>query len=323
MTPDPWEEARRARDEALSMHTGNSRAEEYRRGAILMSWQRLTGEQVWPLIDTLQVELRSDTNLVDSYAAGEILKQVQSAAALVDRYRRNPRSKDIRVTRRDRERAQIFLEGQAGRTLVFRVPAVGLDSQGLDIGEHAGRASRAIADLITTLPQSAEDSRAVEGILGAPPLVREAVNRLSKAALQADDGLELSFTTNDAQMTSTLSHDSAAELTKFLSDKEFVEDIEEVDGLLDGMRGTRRVFYLIRPDKAEISGAVETDLLVEVRGLLGKHVRARLATTQWHKRLGRYGDKTYRLLSIEPVATQGSLDDEWGGINEDGNSEEP
>ncbi|WP_433658089.1 hypothetical protein ACQPW1_39865 [Nocardia sp. CA-128927] len=307
MTPDPWAELRRLRDDILA-ELGDSPGDHYEREAMLMAWESHTGENAFPLMDTLRVEMRGE-DIIGAYAAGEILKQFQSATALIDRYRRNPRARGTGISRRDRERAQIVLEGQAGSTIVFRVPAVAPEMYGLDIGQYAGRASKALAELMETLPETADES--LQGILGAPPLVREAVHRISRAALQAEDGLGLQFRTGENELTSVLSYDKAQLLTKFLSDKEFIEDEETVEGLLDGMRGTRRVFYLVDADRSEISGAVEADLIPQVHELLGRHVIARLATTQWHKRLGRYGDKTYRLLSVEPAPEQGNFDDEW------------
>ncbi|WP_219858755.1 hypothetical protein [Mycobacterium persicum] len=90
------------------------------------------------------------------------------------------------------------------------------------------------------------------------------------------EGLELDLETSAEEIKSVLTRDRAAKLLTFLGNRDTVEDTETVVGRLDGFRGTRRVFYLIKDDNSEIAGSIEGDLLSTVRNLVGTRVRARI-----------------------------------------------
>jgi hypothetical protein len=305
---DPVEEfdaLRRARDAALAADTGDELVDTYERGAIMMAWTQVAGQPP-ALTDTLRVTLLGADD-VDSYTIGTVSRAFQNAVARVDKATRRPNSAAVSPTRRDRERAELVQQAQVGNTMYFRVPAVPLPPGGYDIGTQSGRAGAAIRELVEILPASADDEEAAKGILGAPRLLRLAVQDISSAATLVPEGLELDLETNSDEIKSVLTRDRATRLLTFLGNRDTVEDTETVTGKLDGFRGTRRVFYLIKDDNSEIAGSIEGDLLTTVRNLVGMRVRAHVSTTRWRARNGRLGPKHYGLLSLEPAGEQGTM----------------
>lgn len=304
------EELRALRDEALSELGGsNSIAAQYERGAVQMGWEGLTGERADSETDTLLVELRG-LDKVGSYAAGKVSTSLQNAVACIGRFQRNPRvSAQSSITRAERERFEIVQEAQIGGTLVFRVPAIPIESLSLEVGKYPAVAGRAVKELIDTLPRTDNDGWTVDGVLGAPPLIRRAVHDLSKAATFLPEGIAMNLTPERGQAAiAELSHQRADQLRRDLDLRNDIVGSETHTGLLDGLRGTRRVFYLIEDDEAEIAGAVDSELVADVEALEHQRVHVRLETTQWVKKNGRLGRKAYRLLAIEPAPVQEQLD---------------
>ncbi|KZS83991.1 hypothetical protein B4U45_18655 [Mycobacterium persicum] len=155
--------------------------------------------------------------------------------------------------------------------------------------------------MVETLRASTDDEESAKGILGAPRLLRLAIQDISNVAALVPEGLELDLETSAEEIKSVLTRDRAAKLLTFLGNRDTVEDTETVVGRLDGFRGTRRVFYLIKDDNSEIAGSIEGDLLSTVRNLVGTRVRARVSTTRWRAQNGRLGPKHYGLLDLMPA----------------------
>ncbi|UGT90729.1 hypothetical protein [Mycobacterium ostraviense] len=308
MTVDPVDEfgaLRRARDAALAAETGDELVDAYEQGAIMMAWSQVVG-QMPTLTDTLRVTILGADD-IDSYTVGTVSRAFQNAVARVDKATRRPTSTALSLTRRDRERAELVQQAQVGNTVYFRVPAVPLSPGGYDIGIQSGRAGAAIRELVETLPASADDEESAKGILGASRLLRLAVQDISNVAALVPEGLELDLETSAEEIKSVLTRDRAAKLLTFLGNRDTVEDTETVVGKLDGFRGTRRVFYLIKDDNSEIAGSIEGDLLSTVRNLVGTRVRARVSTTRWRAQNGRLGPKHYGLLDLMPAGEQEAM----------------
>ncbi|RPA64890.1 hypothetical protein EF294_07345 [Gordonia oryzae] len=302
------EDLRSLRDEALTSVAGRSLADQYERGAILLGWEGLTGERGEADVDTLRVELRGVAR-AGSYDVGRISTSLQNAVAYIGKYQKNRSvSPQSTLTRADRRRFEIVQEAQFGSNLVFRVPAIDIEPRGLDVGRHATVAGSALRELIATLPEADDDAWSPLGVMGAPPLVRRAVHDVSKAVADLPDGIALRLIPETGSETeAALSHARATLLRTELDNREDVIDEERHSGLLDGLRGTRRVFYLVKDDDQEIVGAVDAAMVQEVEQFEHTRVTMTLETTQWVKKNGRLGDKAYRLLRVEPAQEQGKF----------------
>ncbi|MCX8559825.1 hypothetical protein OS122_02785 [Mycolicibacterium mucogenicum] len=296
-------------DAAIAECGGDSMADRYERGALSMAWEGLTGEAAAAATDTLSVELRG-VETVGSYPIGRVSTALQNAVAYIGKYQRNPRiSPQASLAPRDRERFKVVQEAQVGNTLIFRVPAIPMEPTGVDIGRYSAVAGRALRELIETLPQADNDSWSPAGILGSPLMIRRALHDISRAAADLPDGLAMRLVPESGPPTDAeLSHARAADLKHELDDRSNVIGTENPIGLLDGLRGTRRVFYLIKDDGAEIAGAVDAELLQRVEQFEHQRVQIHVETTQWVKKNGRLGRKAYRLLDIGEAPEQLELE---------------
>jgi predicted phosphoribosyltransferase len=301
---DDLNELRRLRDEALGHRFDDALVDAYHRGSIGMAWREVAdAESIEPppvLMDTFRVEVLGLPS-VPSALAGLIASGVQRATTQMDSALLRPQSAALRPSREDRDDTLVIQEGAAGNTLIFRAPAAVLREDGIDFGVHPNRAGRALQQLMNVLPENPEDIGSfIRGIGSAPVLERQAVQTMSRLALNSPFGLGLNLENPRVSVRSNFNKQSAEQVDDYLRDRQVNTSTEERTGILDGFRGTRRVFYLITEDGREIAGSVDDALLPTVRRLAGQRVLAHLAATQWAARSGSLGPKHYDLLKIEP-----------------------
>lgn len=283
--------------------------QDYERNVIRASWKALTGEDLG-VADTLCVQLRSDADQIDSYTSGQLQQAISTAAAGIAKWQRKPGRTASPVNRDDRAMARLLQPSVSHNLLVFKVPAEQSILPGYDVPTAA---SPALRELIETLPASDDSNIALDGIFGSHPLVRQAVQTLSKATRQIPGGIDLDlFVPGEAgSRKSVLTSSVAKEIDESLDTPSATETTRTLYGYLDGFRATRRVFYLIenrgQSNEREIPGAVSGELLETVRELAGKDVVARVIETKWQTRSARRGRSTYELASLE---LQRSLFDE-------------
>jgi hypothetical protein len=128
----------------------------------------------------------------------------------------------------------------------------------------------------------------------SPQMERRAIHTISQMALKTPNGVSLDLDSGPRILRSTLNRGSATEVDEFLQRRKFRRSTESVDGLLDGFRGTRRVFYLITDDGREVAGSVDDQLLATVQHLANRRVEAVLSATQWVARKWEPGPKALR-----------------------------
>jgi hypothetical protein len=313
VTPDPsddLEDIRQLRDKALEVRFEDALVAEYHRNSIGIGWTDLAGgtETMTPLVDTFRVEVLG-LQRITSGIAGLISSGVQRAATQMDAALQNPHAARTPASNRQLE-AEVIQEGAAGNSLIFRVPAVfePSDDDGIQLGPHPGRASYALRALLNVLPENAEDFASfVRRVERAPQMERQAIQTISSLALGTPNGVALDLSSGPRYVRSTLDTGSASEVDEFLQDRKLRRSTESVSGLLDGFRGTRRVFYLITDDGREIAGSVDDTLLADVRRLAGRRVDASLAATRWVARNGSLGPQHYELVSIQPEVERPGL----------------
>lgn len=302
MVREPHSDLRRIRDEALESITGHTLADEYERGAIEMSWQRVTGEGASNLLpDTLRVELRSEER-VGARAFALVSDGVQNAAARLARWRTHPEIDPAqKLSKVDTDRARLIQDVQVGNVIFYRLEAPASD--GFDVSPMRTVAQESMRDLLEILPEGEDDDRAVDGILGSDVATRLAVHSISQAAVAAEDGLGLTFEAGEQSVRSVLTKDRATALSEELSRPVEQEYPDRLRGTMDGMRGTRHVFYLVLDDGSEIAGAATNKLLQDVKANIGNRVVADVVVTQRTSASGRPGRKAYRLVKVTPEVT--------------------
>jgi hypothetical protein len=297
-------ELERIRNEALAAKIDDPLVAEYHRNSINIGWQDMAGvqfeQQTAPLLDTFRVEVLGIERIPSSVAAA-IASGVQRATTQMDAALRNPHAARTPGTNRPLT-AEIVQEGLAGNSLIFRVPAV-LDPHDdvLQLGPQPGRASGALSELLNALPENAGDFGAfARRVERSPQMERQAIQTISTMALETPNGVSLDLNSERRFLRSTLDRGSAIEVDEFLQRRKFRRTSESVSGLLDGFRGTRRVFYLITDDGREIAGSVDDHLLAVVQRLANRRVEAGLSAMQWVARNGSLGPKHYELVRLQP-----------------------
>jgi hypothetical protein len=304
---DHLDQLRLLRDQALDSSFEDPLVDAYHRGSIDMAWRDVAdgelGQSLPPLLDTFRVEVLGVPRL-GSALAGQIAAAVQKATSQMDVALRRPASTSLRQSPGDVADTTVIQEGAAGNTMIFRAPAVAALDDGVLFANYPGRVSLALRELMNVLPENNQDIGSfVRGMGRAPMLERQAVQTISRLALASPHGLGLGLNFEDPRNSvhSTLNKESAEQLDEYLRDRSVRTSAEVVEGaILDGFRGTRRVFYLITEDGREIAGSVDDRLLPAVRRLAGSRVVAQLTANQWASRSGQLGPKHYDLQKLEP-----------------------
>jgi hypothetical protein len=300
---DPSEdldELRKLRDEALNFRSSDPLVDAYHRKSIEMAWRDISDSAVGlpHFEDTLRIEVLGVAQ-VNSYIAGQISMAIQQATAEMDIALRNPKAVKRHTKLSGQLDAPVVQEGSVGNVLIFRAPAVVLADDVLNLGPQPGRTSAALRELLNVLPENDSDLQSFVSRIGAAPaLERQAVQTVSRMAKDTPEGVSLSLSTRDMDATSVLDIGSATEVAEFLQGRKPVRSEESVSGVLDGFRGTRRVFYLISDDGREIAGSVDPSLLPVVQRLAGERVDARLSVSRWVARNGHSGPKHYGLIGL-------------------------
>lgn len=310
---DPLSELRTIRDDALARRTGDPLVDDYESDAVAIAWNDLTGEDAGALADTLTVEF-PEAGYLGAYVIGSVASALQNATVKVDRQLLSPGTTNLAVSGHDRRRVEIVQEAQYGNKVIFRVPALAPTGAGdttqLSVPTYSGRAGRALNELVNYLPQSRDDDAAVRGILGSAPAIRSAVGDILKASRHTPDGVGLSLTSGSSTIGSIIRKDTAEDLYNQLTDPEIVEEREPVIGYLDGMRGERRVVYIVGDDGREYEASAPSEMVNMVAdGMYHQRVFAVLISSRWRKKNGRLGEKSYRLDSLGEAPEQTTIDD--------------
>lgn len=310
---DPLSELRTVRDDALARRTGDPLVDDYESEAVAIAWNDLTGEDAGALADTLTVEF-PEADYLGAYVIGSVASAMQNATVKVDRQLLSPGTRNLSVSGADRRRVEIVQEAQYGNRVIFRVPALTPtgdgDTRQLSVPTYSGRAGRALNELVNYLPQDRADDAAIRGILGAAPAIRSAVGDILKATRHAPDGVGLSLSTGAGTIGSAIRKDTAENLYRKLTEEETVEEREPIIGYLDGMRGERRVVYIVGDNGREYEASAPAEIVDMVAdGMYQKRVSAVLISSRWRKKNGRLGEKSYRLDSLDEAPEQTAIDD--------------
>jgi hypothetical protein len=296
---DAFAELRALRDHALAISSGDDSVDEYERRAIETSFDIATGADDLVAPDLLRVELLQTRPSASAFAA--VSEQMHRAAARLAKWQADPSTAGGPIREIDLERAELIQEAQVGNVVFFRVPRAQDAPRDFVEGDVPTAARSAVRELVETLPRAADDDRSVDGILAAPLPVRMAVSEISQAAAKTG-GLSLVLdAAGTGDLSSVLSKDRADALVE-----ELAKPVEETgrrtfEGEMDGLRGTRHVFYLVERDGRERSGYVSDELLPHVIANLQQHVRIDVATKRTSTVGGRKGKERYTLIAVHPV----------------------
>ncbi|WLQ05056.1 hypothetical protein [Arthrobacter oryzae] len=243
---------------------------------------------------------------VDAYESATLLRSLQAAAGKIGHVLRDGGTEVTSVLKVDRQRAPLICRGQVGSTVYFSFPEPDAPEQDEmpGLGPHRTLAEAAIHELLEILPSTSDDDRSLDAVLGQRMTLRSAISHLVEAVQSNESGLGLTFTAAGSRSYSSVLTSEQADVLSdaLMASHEDIRIIEQ-EGVLDGMRSSRRVFYLQPDSGVDIYGAVDASLLPQVQQHLGQRIHARLEASTIQQRSGKKSTTTYRLLALTPVQT--------------------
>lgn len=240
---------------------------------------------------------------LDASTSSELATGMQGAIARMAHFLHDPKTDAIQLRKDHVSAAPLYLRAVRGRVLEFAFEEDDSDSDSLFGASSAFTAGAAAAhELLEILPANESDTDSLDAMFARSTAIMNAVAGLSQAVKKSNGAeFELSGGGSDT-VNSELTSEQATTLAKALDQKRTVRRTVELEGVLDGVRTRRRVFYL-ETGGADISGAFESDLSDAVVAHLGQIVEAKLEETRTINRLGRRGAPRYRLLGLSKPLT--------------------
>lgn len=241
---------------------------------------------------------------LDAHDSYVITRAVQSATAKLGHIIRNPRSETSAAYAADRKRARLIQNNQYANIISFSFPQAPNVSSDESLSGYTANAEtlaeRAVDELVSVLPRSAQDDASLDAVLGQRPTVRNAVNDIVNALPKLAQSVDFQLTHRSGEtIGSVISAEQAQVLRGNLSEARIDVHTVVMTGRLDGVRTSRRLFYLDLPNGSEIRGAVGLELLDDVRVSLNREVIATLEEQRVRSVAGKRSHPVYRLLKIE------------------------
>lgn len=252
-----------------------------------------------PSIPPLRIEIGGSRSLA-ALDVSDVTKAVQDATARIAQLLLHQNKDMSRLSKEIRERAKLIPRGQSGNVLLFDFPAPVVVDEGetLPVGHIEHLSERAVRELVENLPESGDDQASLQNLPARRLAIRAAVNTLARAVKTSGDlKIELASHTGTPER-SVLTVEQAREVPVLLSNEHDETETIQVEGVLDGMRTRRRLFYVIEQEDrggAEYEGSIEPDQVARVQESLGKLVIARLRKTT---RVRDDGSRTHAVFSL-------------------------
>lgn len=246
-----------------------------------------------------------DGESIAPWEAATVSIALQDATAKIGKLIADPRSEHLNRRIQNRDDVPLISRGSAGRRLYFGFPRPAAPAPGVDplmpIFEPS-LSERAVRELISILPRGASDDVSLDALVARRPTERSAVSDLVDAISTVANGITLNLSAGDdvvEENTSTLTLDQAAVLKDSFAEVDTTKEIRKVPGVIDGMRSSRRVFYLDTDDGRTINGAIGTDMIDDVKDAIGRHVTATVEASTIRNKAGRRGRTVYQLISLD------------------------
>lgn len=160
-------------------------------------------------------------------------------------------------------------------------------------------AEKALSRLGGIFPDSL--SGHVDSALSGRPGTLRAIREMADVARQLGD-LHFELVGEGEPVESFLSRDQASNVTDLLRDRETSTTTLQMEGVMDGMRWQRRIFYLTLDNGTEITGLIDEPLVPKVRDLIhSQRVCATVEKVVVTTRDGRRPRPSFRLVELGPA----------------------
>lgn len=234
---------------------------------------------------------------ISSASSAKITQAITNTTAMLGAYRAATFEKPppTRMHHSYRDRYSLVAVGSVGNVIEFGFREFGADdAPGLvDVSEIETVTEAAVRDLVELLPDTAVDDSTLDSVLSLPVTQRVGLGYLVEAVRDTALGVSLGL----AGQYGLLSTAQAAVLSDALTEQRTTTRTVRMEGVLDGLRTRRRIFYL----DADHSyyGSVDDDLLPQLPRFMGQIVQVEMEETVVRQASGRAGRPAYRLKSID------------------------
>lgn len=238
----------------------------------------------------------------------EISAAVQNAVARIAHYLNDPKAESVRVLKKHIEDAPVYVRASYSQVIEFGFG----DPDNIVAGESPlfegataySPGAVAARELLAVLPDAPADDEALDAMLSRSSAVMNAVAGLSKAVKNVGGNLDLELEGGGVEsIASVLTNQQARVLHSSLRERRETTRTITTEGVLDGVRTRRRVFYLESAEQSDISGSFDAGLHETVLRFLGQLVQVTVEETRSVSKSGQKGRPTYRLIRLEAPLT--------------------
>ncbi len=245
----------------------------------------------------LRVVLDSVGLPVSSTDSAKLTQAIGDSAAMMAAYRASGGADSLpnQMHGSYRSRYSLVALGSSGNVINFGFREFGVDDEpGLvDVSMIETITEAAVRDLVELLPLTASDDAALDSVLSLPVTQRVGINYLVDAVRETALGVTLELADEHGQLSTA----QAAVLGNALTEQRTDTRTITMEGILDGLRTRRRIFYL-DADRA-YQGSVDEEILPLLPRFMGQIVEVTMQESVVRHASGRSGRPTYRLTNID------------------------
>jgi len=234
---------------------------------------------------------------VSSATSAKLTQAITDTTAMMGAYRAaDVEHLPTRLHPTYRERYSLVSVGSIGNVLEFgfREFDAGPEEPLFDVSAIETATEAAVRDLVELLPLTASDDAALDSVLSLPVTQRVGLEYLVKAVRDTSLGVRLDLSGDHGELSTA----QATVLSDALTEQRTTTRTLTLEGILDGVRTRRRIFYLDGADRS-YHGSVDESLLPELPRFMGQIVQVQLVETVVRQASGRSGLPTYRLVAID------------------------
>lgn len=240
------------------------------------------------VVDSAGLPFSSNSN-------AKLTQAIADTTAMLGAYRADSGKLPTRMHHTYRDRYSLVSVGSVGNVIEFgfREFGAGDNDPLFDVSAVETITEAAVRDLVELLPVTASDDAALDSVLSLPVTQRVGLGYLVSAVRETALGVRLDLADNHGELSTA----QAAVLSDALTEQRTNTRTITLEGVLDGIRTRRRIFYL-DADKT-YQGSVDESVLPKLPRFMGQIVTVVMEETVIVQASGRPGRPTYRLKDIE------------------------
>lgn len=233
-----------------------------------------------------------------SASNAKLTQAIVDATAMLGAYRGDTDHKlPNRMHASYREQYPLVAVGSIGNVLEFGFHEFGADDDEslFDVSHAVTATEAAVHDLVELLPVTGSDDAALDSVLSLPVTQRVGIGYLVRAVRDTALGVRMNLSDEHGELSTA----QAAVLSDALTVQRTSTRTITMEGILDGVRTRRRIFYLDGVDGHPYQGSVDESVLPQLPRFMGQIVRVEMEESVIRQASGRAGRPKYRLKAID------------------------